>query len=61
MSKQQRIRVRLPDGRILSFTPISYEFVDIRLRTQKPKPAPAGCPRCAQALSLMPDLTERKN
>ncbi len=73
MSKQQRIRVRLADGRLLSLKVVSVSFgdaipappppafdiVDIRMRTRKPKQAPGGCPRCAHALSLMPDLSER--
>ena len=42
-------------------SPVVFEVVDIRLRTKKPRPAPAGCPRCAHALNLMPDLSERKN
>lgn len=35
----------------------------IKLKTwvNTPRPAPAGCPTCAHALSLMPDLSERIN
>ena len=76
MSKQQRIRVRLADGQVLSFKVVGFRLSgtlhvggaetyrntpDSRLPDEAPRPAPAGCPVCAHALSLMPDLSERSN
>ena len=65
--------LRIDEERMLSFTPISFEFVDIRLRTQayrntpdsrfpderppERRPAPAGCPTCAKVTSLMPEIS----
>ena len=67
-----KIRILLPDGRVLIFSQIVFDVEDIRIHDagfgvrhgyKKPeeRPAPAGCPRCAHALGLRPDLSERSN
>ncbi len=65
MGKQKRIRVRLTDGRVLVIVqPMRLRVVSVSFGDDAPtppRPAPAGCPRCAHALSLMPDLSERVN
>ena len=36
-------------------------WIKIPIYVNNPLPAPAGCPTCAHALSLMPDLSMRIN
>ncbi len=59
------VRIPLPDGRVLVFVqPVRLRVVSVTFGNDAPappRPAPAGCPRCAHALSLLPDLSERVN
>ena len=36
-------------------------WIAIPIYANNPLPAPAGCPTCAKATSLMPDLSQRAN
>ena len=62
------IEVYLPeDSPIRVVNPMCVDMAQMRLavdyKTVSPssEPAPAACPRCARALSLKPDLSERAN
>ena len=62
------LEVYLPeDSPIRVVNPMRVAITDMRLAVDyKPvgdgsTPAPAGCPTCARALSLKPDLSERAN
>ena len=67
---KNEVRIPLPDGRALVFTPPLRLRVRFRFSTtisvenyepETPRPAPAGCPTCAKVTSLMPDLSGRRN
>ena len=56
------VRIPLPDGRVLVFVqPVRLRVVSVSFGNDAAAPVACGCPRCAHALSLMPDLTERTN